>query len=625
MTTAEEKSTILILDDEAEILTALEDLFEDAYHVLSTTSAEHALELLARVPDVAVIISDQRMPDLTGDQFLARARALSDAQAVLLTGYADINAVIAAINTGRVSGYVHKPWDPEMLRAMVANARERFLLGRELALERALLAGLLDNSGIAVSFKDRDGRFVRVNEFKARKLGAAPDTCIGRLEQDFVEPARAKELAELEAYVIERKRARETIEERPQPEGPSRWYSVSRFPILDHAGNVTHIGTIQRDITEQRQMEERLRQADKMQALGTLAGGVAHDFNNLLMAMLGNLELAAKRVPDERVGRYLRNAIAAGKRGAALTERLLSFSRRKDMRVSSLDLNDLIRNMDNMLERTLGGLIEIEAQLAPDLWPTRADPEQIELAILNLCINARDAMPDGGTIVIRTANEVVVEAAPDLKPGAYIRLAVSDAGVGMSAEVQRRALEPFFTTKAGKGTGLGLSMVYGMAMQLGGAVRIVSREGQGTTVDLYLPSGGPAQRRVLPEAAEVRAPRIDPVRVLLVDDDDDVREVTAAHLAELGHALVSARDGAAALDIIAGGGSFDLMIADFAMPGMTGLELALRARKFCPDLPVLLVTGHADVAETPENMRLLVKPFQQDELGLHIAELLNKG
>ncbi|WP_342642530.1 response regulator [Rhodoligotrophos ferricapiens] len=619
------KSTVLIVDDEAEILTALEDLLEDSYEVLSTTSPEHALEILTRVPEVAVIISDQRMPDLAGDQFLARARAVSNAQAILLTGYADINAVISAINTGWVCGYAHKPWDPEMLRAMVANARERYLLGRELSLERALLNGVLANSGNAVSFKDREGRFVRVNALKAAKFGVTPEDCIGRFERDFVDEARAQEVATIEAEVIKQKRPIDTVEERPMPNGVMRWFAVCRFPILDQAGNVTHIGTIQRDVTEQRQMEERLRQSDKMEALGTLAGGVAHDFNNLLMAMLGNLELAAKRIDgDERVARYLRNATAAGRRGAALTERLLSFSRRKEIRSQLLDINETIRNMGDMLERTLGGLVEIKTELDPELWAGRADPEQIELAILNLCINARDAMPEGGVITIATANQDIRKRMPDLAPGRYIRLTVSDTGRGMSAEVRRRALEPFFTTKAGKGTGLGLSMVYGMAVQLGGAIRIQSTPDEGTTIELYLPSADaePGVSCETDRTAEV--PQIDPVRILLVDDDHSVREVTAAHLAALGHTLVEAKDGPGALDIMASDQRFDLLVADFAMPGMTGLDLALRARKVLPDLPVLLITGHAELPEAAENMSLLIKPFRQEELALRIAELIVK-
>ncbi|WP_246105236.1 response regulator [Rhodoligotrophos appendicifer] len=617
-----QKRRVLLVDDESEILTALEDLLEESYEVISTTSPKHALELLARMDDVAVIISDQRMPEMTGDQFLAQARGVSKAQAILLTGYADINAVISAVNTGGVVGYVHKPWDPELLRAIVANAADRYRLGRELALERALLQGLLESSGEAVSFKDAAGRFVRLNALKADSLGAEWSACLGRSEADFVDAARAETIARHEAQVIEGRKPVVETEDRVSGDDPARYFSVNRFPILDEQDQVSHVVTIERDITEQRLMEDRLRQSDKMQALGTLAGGVAHDFNNLLMAILGSLELAQRRMPqDERVSRYLDNAIMAGKRGAALTQRLLSFSRRKDLATQAVDVNRLVADMDELLERTLGGVVKVTLQAQDNLWSAEADPDQVELAILNLCINARDAMNDGGIITIATRNMHVEDEISDLAPGDFVVVSVTDTGTGMTEQVLRRALEPFFSTKAGKGTGLGLSMVYGLMTQLGGTVRIDSREGRGTKVELYLPRGQSAleaqETVAAPEIAKTQA-----ARILLVDDDEGVREVTAAYLADLGHSLMEAADGPSALAILDKERPFDLLIADFAMPGMTGLDLARQTRAKRPKLPILLVTGHADMEETPEQMAVLVKPFQQAELAARIAELL---
>ena len=617
---------ILVVDDEAEILTALEDLFEDEYDVVSTTSPAEALRLLEETPDISVIISDQRMPELPGDQFLARARRISRAPAILLTGYADINTVIAAINTGWVAGYTHKPWDPEVLRSMVANARQRFLLQTALDLERSLLHGLMDNSGNAVSFKDAKGRFVRLNKLKAELVGASVEDCLGRRETEFLDAERAANLERMEAHVVARRRAVEVIEEQIDPTGQTgtRWFAVSRFPVLDEAGHCTHIGTIHRDITEQRLMEERLRQADKMEALGTLAGGVAHDFNNLLMVIQGNIDLAMRKLagrPElERTLNNLANAGSAAKRGAALTSRLLTFSRRKDMKTAPINLNDVVRGMSNLLERTLGGMITFAADLEEGLWLTHGDPEQLELGILNLCINARDAMPEGGSITITTRN-VTQEDNGRLRE--FVRLVVTDTGHGMSPAVQKRALEPFFSTKAANGTGLGLSMVYGMTQQLGGTMSIESEEGAGTSIDLHLPRAQVSGQSEDETAASVApSSTAQPLHVLLVDDDDHVREVTAELVTGLGHRLSQAASAMEALGILEKGGDIGLIIADFAMPGITGIELANRAREQRPDLPVLIITGHAPFETLPEGVNLLEKPFNGDQLTAAIGQAL---
>lgn len=625
--TTAKQGTILVVDDEPDILVALEDLFEADYRVISATSPLKALDILDGEPDVAVIISDQRMPEMPGDEFLAKARSKTDAEAILLTGYADLKAVVGAVNKGGIIAYVPKPWDPVNLSGMVASAYERRMLARELNTERALLRGLMESSSDQICFKDLEGRFIRLNAGKAKTFDQLPEACLGRKESEFVTPERAKALTEAERQVLAAKVANEQIEERRAADGSTQWFLILRIPILNEAGAVTHIATIERDITERKLMEMRLRQADKMQALGTLAGGVAHDFNNLLMAVLGSLDLASRRAPDDpRLTRLLQNATYAAERGASLTQRLLSFSRQRDLRLQAVDVNQVIMEMEDLLTRTLGGIVRVERHLSDDLWTAMVDPDQLELAILNLCINARDAMEESGVLTLSTRNETMEEGqVTDLAAGDYVVISVADTGSGMPPEILSRVLEPFFTTKeVGKGTGLGLSMVYGLAQQSGGTVTIKSTVGVGTVVELYLSrmkaqeSGErPKQAAALPSAAKIR--------VLLVDDDAEVRAVTAAYLNEMGHRVVEAADGAAALDLLKTDEEADLLIADFAMPGMTGLELAEKAKALRPDLRVLLVTGYADPERMPDGYPVLHKPFGRDELAAKVTEASGKG
>jgi PAS domain S-box-containing protein len=622
----ERNGTILVVDDEPDILVALEDLFENDYRVLSTTSPLKALDIIDKEPDIAIIISDQRMPEMAGDEFLAKARHLSDAEAILLTGYADLKAVIGAVNKGRIMAYVPKPWDPAALASMVASAYERHTLARELETERALLRGLMESMGDQISFKDLEGRFVRVNASKARSLNLAPEACLGRKESEFVAPARAALIDRAVRKAVDERRPSESTEERHSPEGTIQWFLVNHIPILDESGAVTNVATIERDVTERKVMEMRLRQADKMQALGTLAGGVAHDFNNLLMAVLGSLDLASRRAPDDpRLTRLLQNATYAAERGASLTQRLLSFSRQRDLRLQAVDVNQVISDMNDLLTRTLGGFIRIERELSEHLWMAMVDPDQLELAILNLCINARDAMAENGMLTLSTRNETVAEGQiTDLGRGDYVVISVTDTGAGMPPEILSRVLEPFFTTKeVGKGTGLGLSMVYGLAQQSGGTVTIKSTVGVGTTVELYL-SRTSTDEADAPDQEVSSAAFAEKVRILLVDDDAEVRTVTAAYLSEMGHRVVEAADGSSALDILKTDSQLDLLIADFAMPGMTGLELAQKARTFHPDLGILLVTGYADPERMPELYPVLHKPFTRADLGAKVAEAARK-
>jgi len=371
---------------------------------------------------------------------------------------------------------------------------------------------------------------------------------------------------------------------------------------------------------ERQRAQATLAQAQKLDALGQLTGGVAHDFNNLLAAILGSLEIALKRVSEPRVHRLLSIASRAAERGAKLTAQMLAFSRKQDLVLRPVNVNEAIGGLTDMLGRTIGPMVRISNDLATDLWPAVADPVQIEVALLNLALNARDAMPEGGALTIRTRN--VLAARPGtgqaaLPQGDYVMVSVSDTGHGMPAEVQARVFEPFFTTKgAGKGTGLGLSMVYGFVIQAGGTVTIDSVPGKGTAISLYFPRAalGPSEQSAAVEKMSVA----QPLRVLLVDDDEDVRETAQEMLDELGHAVTAAESGPAGLALLREAAEFDLLLVDFAMPEMTGVQLAEQAVTLRPTLKVLLMTGYveSDARQSwaVRGYRTVMKPFNTADL-----------
>ncbi|TFI58116.1 response regulator [Sphingomonas parva] len=379
------------------------------------------------------------------------------------------------------------------------------------------------------------------------------------------------------------------------------------------------------EIAERERAEARLVQAQKMEAVGQLTGGIAHDFNNLLTAVVGSLDLLLRRTDDEKLRRLAGNALQAAERGARLTAQLLAFSRRQRLSPTPLQPNDIISGMGDLLARTIGRHVRVETRLEPNLWQALADPTQLEVMILNLAINARDAMPAGGRLTIATANQESVPPAlaGELAPGEYVALSVSDTGTGMSPAVLARAFEPFFTTKEqGKGTGLGLAQLYGFARQSGGTARIETCEGEGTTVTIYLPRTEQARETAQPAYLEVRPrPR---TRILVVDDDDDVRLVAAAMIEELGYEVEAANGGDAALKALEADG-FALLLTDVAMPGINGVELARRVRELRPDLPVVFATGYADFQTFGASLsdeRLLKKPYRIAEVAALISEAL---
>ena len=387
---------------------------------------------------------------------------------------------------------------------------------------------------------------------------------------------------------------------------------------------------LMKEVAAREKAQEQLRHAQKMEAIGQLTGGVAHDFNNLLMAVMGNLDLLRKRLPeDPRLHRLVDGALQGAERGASLTQRLLAFARQQDLRAVPVDLGALVRDMSELLERSLGPRIALRLHIPDGLPPACVDTNQLELAVLNLAINARDAMPDGGVIEIRLAawqakNEQT-RSDQALRPGNYLKLSVIDSGTGMAPDVLKRAIEPFFSSKpVGKGTGLGLSMVHGLAVQLGGALQLSSAVGKGTTAVLVLPVATAA-----PEA-ESPAPAARPVGrsavILLVDDDPLIAMSTMEMLEDLGHRVIGANSGPHALDILRSDQEIDLMMTDHVMPGMTGIELAAASREVRPQLLVLLATGYAELPDGFQvDLPRLAKPYHQDQLRERLDQLLGQG
>ena len=419
------------------------------------------------------------------------------------------------------------------------------------------------------------------------------------------------------------------------PDGTIRHILSRSHAMRDASGAIEQVIGVGVDVSRQRELEDRLRQSQKMEAVGQLTGGLAHDFNNLLTGISGALELMQLRLKQGRIddlSRYIGMAQTGAGRAAALTHRLLAFSRRQPLDPRPVDMPRLIAGMEDLLRGTLGPSITLEMDVADDSWPILADANQLENALLNLCINARDAMPDGGTVTIATGQEWLDEAAAaerDLPRGAYLTLCVTDTGTGMSPDVISRAFDPFFTTKPmGQGTGLGLSMIYGFVRQSGGQVHIRSTAGEGTTMCLFLPRHYGAVADVAPGSSAALVAEGTGETVLIVDDEPAVRTLVTELLAELGYAAIEAETGAEALDILANARRIDLLITDVGLPGgMNGRQVADAARAQRHDLPVLFITGFAENAVVGDGplepgMALVAKPFAMETLAARVREML---
>ena len=483
---------------------------------------------------------------------------------------------------------------------------------------------------------DRNGIWQTVNPAWTRTLGWSEAELLNRTSQWLEHPedggitrAEVKKLGAAEATVRFESRFR-------HKDGSYRWLSWTGVADRDSIYAVARDVTAEKAAAERlKATEEALRQSQKMEAVGQLTGGIAHDFNNLLTGIVGSLDLMQTRLDQgrtENVTRYINAAMTSANRAAALTHRLLAFARRQPLIPKSVDANQLVVSLEDLLRRTIGERIDLDIAAAAGLWCTLCDPNQLESALLNLAINARDAMPDGGKLTISTANarlDAVTADTPALAPGDYICIAVSDTGVGMSAEVAARAFDPFFTTKPiGQGTGLGLSMIYGFARQSNGHATIDSRLGQGTTVRLYLPRhhGGAAAEQASAVAAAEHAATGE--TVLVVEDEPVVRSVILEMLAEQGYRTLHAVDGPSGLRILRSRERIDLLVTDVGLPGMNGRQLADQALETRPGLKILFITGYAESVAIADGflqpgMEMITKPFDLDNLSQRIRAMVS--
>ena len=541
------------------------------------------------------------------------------------------------------------------------------------------LEDLFENAPCGYVSARPDGRIAKVNRTLATWLGRGPDEIVGRRFQDLLNIAgkvfyetHVAPLLRMQGFSNEVAldlvgaggRALPVLVnavERRDARGAVRFVRITVFNASDRrryerellearraaeaAGaelrglNLTLEARVAEAVGQRVAAEAALRQAQKMEAIGQLTGGIAHDFNNLLTGIIGSLEMLNTRIAQGRideVGRYVVAARGAARRAATLTHRLLAFARRQPLDPKPTDANRLAAGMEELIRRTVGPAVAVEVVGAAGLWATLVDPNQLENALLNLCINARDAMPGGGRLTIETANRWLDERAAqerELPPGQYVSLCVSDTGTGMPPEVAARVFDPFFTTKpAGQGTGLGLSMIHGFARQSGGQVRVHTEVGQGTTMCLYLPRhhGPRGEAEASAELAEApRAPAGE--TVLVVDDEPTVRMLVADVLSELGYAAVEAGDGASGLAVLRSERRLDLLVTDVGLPGgMNGPQLAEAARAARPGLPVLFITGYAENAlagngQLEPGMRVMTKPFSVDALARRIRDMLAKA
>lgn len=424
------------------------------------------------------------------------------------------------------------------------------------------------------------------------------------------------------------------VEEFGDPDLAKPSWEVSYYPLRDEAGRIIGAFHHAKDISAKLRAEaklvaarDQLRQAQKMEAMGQLTGGVAHDFNNLLLPIIGSLDMLVRRdVGSERERRLVEGALQAAERAKTLVQRLLAFARRQPLQSTAVDIGGLVSNMAELVGSTLGPMIDVRVSLADQLPAALADANQLEMAILNLAVNARDAMPNGGVLTISATRAVVPAGhSPGPLPGQYIRISLCDTGVGMDEDTRARAVEPFFSTKGiGKGTGLGLSMVHGLASQLGGGLTIESCLGEGTTVHLWLPLSSSPPRDMNAPTSESRA-AASRGTALLVDDEEIVRMTTADMLMELGFDVFEASSAREALSLLDEGLLPDLLVTDHLMPGMSGVELAAQVRERRPALPVLIISGYADAVDIRPEMPRLAKPFKTAELASKLAALPSSG
>ena len=648
---------ILIVDDEKSIRTTLRAFLQgDGHEVEVAGDADVAVELLEK-GDFDVVVTDIVLPRVSGVELLEAIRKASPhVPVVMMTGEPTVETATRALRVGAFE-YLVKPVTKEAILRVAANAsRVKALDDERRALEKenrqyqdrleqmveertqALCESeeryrqLVEHSpdGIAVHL---DGKVAFLNRAMAEMVGGSPADVVGKPIEDFVRP---------DFREMVRQRVQQVLQERkPVPrmqeiflrlDGTHVNVDVASLPFV-HQGRPA-VQIVVRDITQQKRLEEQIRHAQKMEAIGQLAGGVAHDFNNILQAIMGYAKLAAEGLsPGESRYDDLEEIRTAAERAAALTRQLLIFGRRGILQPRDLDLNEVVANLIKMLRRVIGENVELDVIPGHDLGTVNADPGQMEQVLMNLCVNARDAMPEGGRITIETENILInspyCQTHPWARQGRYVLLTVSDTGAGMSPEVQKRIFEPFFTTKGeGKGTGLGLATVYGIVKEHEGYVYVYSEVDKGTTFKVYLPV---VNRRAASVGRKIEGPVPGGrERILLAEDDPKIRNMAVRILEGAGYAVLTASDGLEAARVFESEKDrVDLVLLDAVMPKMSGREVYARIKAVKPEVGVLFSSGYATESISPdffrtEGVNLLQKPYSPDDLLRKVREALDR-
>jgi PAS domain S-box-containing protein len=661
-----EGARVLLVDDDERNLLAVATVLEDLGEVVLAKSGEEALRHLLK-GEFAVILLDVYMPGMDGYETAQIIRSRDQTKGIPIVFLSAVNKEaehqLRGYSMGAVD-YVFKPVDPIILRSKVAVFVELFEKSKEVERkarhEQALLdanlranaerlqaeqelrraeqrqAAIIQSLPMVLYLEPFEapqraptyisGDLEAICGFTLEHVKAEPEIWANRLHPDD----RNRVIAALEAR---RKTGRSSIEYRWRcADGSYKHFLDQAVLLRDVDGKPVEFAGTLTDISEQRSLESQLVQAQKMDAIGKLTGGIAHDFNNLLAAVIGGLSLLEKRATlAEEQKRVLGMTKRAAEQGSELVRRLLAFARRQRLQPHPIELASLKEAVSDLLTHTLGGLVNFEWRVAKGIWTVFADQAQLELALVNLIINARDAMPAGGTVTIVAENQQVTnDELPGLAPGDYVRIGVADTGTGISPEHLEKVMEPFFTTKeVGKGSGLGLSMVYGFAKQSDGAFRLESELGRGTSAQLWLPRAPETAIKEVLAAPEPQHHKLCALKVLLVDDHAEVRSTTAAVLEDGGHEVFQAGNGAEALTILKKRDcDFDVLITDYAMPHLSGTDFLREARLLCPDVPALLITGYADtemIHDRPAGVEMLLKPFTPVKLDCAIARACGAG
>ena len=655
-----ERPRVLVVDDDDRNLLAIETVLEEVGEVVLARSGEEALRHLLK-GEFAVILLDVYMPGMDGYETAQVIRQREQTKRIPIVFLSAVNKEAEHLLRGYAMGavdYVFKPVDPAIIRSKVAVFVDLFAKTKEIERKARHEQALLDAALRANAERlHAEQELRRAEERQAAIIRSLPiilyleplacDTrcphfVSGNFEAmtgyRFSEVLESPELWAERLHDEDRARVLAAVEERDRTgrlsveyrwrcaDGSFKHFHDQAVLLQDDNGDPLEFAGTLTDVSERKNLEHQLVHAQKMDAIGKLTGGIAHDFNNLLAAVLGGIGLIERRaeLAPEHL-KILAMTKHAAEQGTDLVGRLLAFARRQQLKPGNIRPRELAEAVDHLLAHTLGGLVELDWRVPEDAWSAYADPAQLELALMNLIINARDAMPEGGTITITAGNRSVRgENAAALPPGDYVLFEVLDAGCGIEPANLEKVLEPFFTTKeVGKGTGLGLSMVYGFATQSGGAFKLKSKVAEGTCAEIWLPRATAPAEAPMPDLADgggTAAAKL--LRILLVDDHHEVRAMTAGMLQDLGHTVTEVASGADGLALLKDDPTaFDLIVSDYAMPHLSGMEVVRLARQARAGMPALLITGYADadaIGDRPEDLSVLQKPFNMAALAAAI-------